>query len=93
MGQDLLVATTAGGVLGHDEDVFCVVVHRMHSLHPNSGPSLALPRQRYLAVPTRALTQWEAPTPLKRDRVDRLLQLAAALEQMMEDCGPDLSYF
>ena len=76
MDQELLVVTTAGDVLGHDKDVFCVVSHRMHSLHPNAGPSLALSRQRYLAVPTRAPTEWEAPTPFKQERADKLLQLA-----------------
>ena len=93
MDQELLVVTTAGDVLGHDEDVFCVVKHRMRSLHPNSCPSLVLPRQRYLAVPTRAPAQWEAPAPFKRDRVDRRLQLATTLEQMTEDWGPHFSYF
>ena len=88
MNQELLVVTTAGNVLGHDEDVFCVAKHRMCSLHPNSCPSLVLPRQRYLAVPTCALTQWEAPTPFKQDRADRLMQLATTLEQMTEDWGP-----
>ena len=73
MDQELLVVTTAGDVHGHDEDVFCVVKHRMHNLHPNSCPSLVLPRQRYLAVPTRAPAQWEAPTPFKGDRGHKLL--------------------
>ena len=85
MDQDLLVVTTAGDVLGHDEDVFCVVKHRVHNLHPNSGQSLVLPRQRYLAVPTRAPAEWEAPTPFKRERVDKLVQLATTLVQMLEN--------
>ena len=46
MDQELLVVTTAGEVLGHDEDVFCVVKHRMRNLNPKSCPSLVLPRQR-----------------------------------------------
>ena len=88
MDQELLVVTTAGDVLGHDADAFCVVKHSAHSLHPNSCPSLVLPRQRYLAVPTRAPAQWEAAAPVKRDRADRLLHLATALEQMTEVWGP-----
>ena len=87
MDQELLALATARDVLGHDMDVFCVVKHRMHNLHPNSCPSLVLPRQRYLAVPTRAPTEWEAPTPFKRERADKLLQLATTLEQMTEDWG------
>ena len=87
MGRELLAVTTARGVLGHDEDVFCVVKHRMHSLHPNSCPSLALRRQRYLAVPTRAPAEWEAPTPFKGDRVERLLRLATTLEKTTEEWG------
>ena len=54
MDQGLLAVTTAWDLFGHDEDVFCVVKRRVHNLHPNSGPSLVLPRQRCLAVPTRA---------------------------------------
>ena len=91
MDLELLAVTTAGDVLGHDADAFCVVKHRMHSLHSNSCPSLVLPRQRYLAK--RAPTQRGGPTPFKRDRVDRLLQLATALEQVTEDWGPSFSYF
>ena len=67
MDQELLVVTTAGDVLGHDADVFCVVKHSMHSLHLSSCPSLVLPRQHYFAMPTRAPAQWEAPAPVKRD--------------------------
>ena len=59
-----------------------MVKHRMHSLHSNSEPTLVLPRQRYLAVPTRAPTEWEAPAPFKQERADKLLQLAATLDQM-----------
>ena len=88
MDQELLVVTTAGDVLGHDEDVFCVVKHHVRNPHPIACPSLVLPRQRYLAVPTRAPAQWEAPTPCKRDRADRPLQLATTPEQMTEDWGP-----
>ena len=82
MDQELLAVTTAGDVLGHNEDVFCVLKHRVHNLHPNSAPTLVLPRQHYLAVPTRAPTEWEAPTPFKRERADKLLHLATTLEQM-----------
>ena len=94
MDQELLVVTTAGDVLGHDADVFCIAKHSMRTLHPNSCPSLVLPMQHYyLAVPTRAPAQWEAPTPFNRDRVDRLLQLATTIEQMTEDWGPRCLYF
>ena len=70
-----------------------MVKHQVHNLHPNSEPTLVLPRQRYLAVPTRAPTEWEAPTRFKQERADKLLQLAATLEQMTEDWGPHFTYF
>ena len=46
-----------------------------------------------MAVPTRAPTEWEAPTQFKRGRVDKFLQLATTLEHMTEDWGPHFSYF
>ena len=67
--------------------------HRAHSLNPNSCPSFVLPRQRYLAVPTRAPTEWEAPTSFKRERVDKLLHLATTLKQMTEVLGPHFAHF
>ena len=87
MDQELLAVTTTGDVLGHNEDVVCVVKHRVHNLHPNSAMRLVLPKQRYLAAPTRAPTETEAPTPCKQERADNLLQFAATLEQMTEDWG------
>jgi hypothetical protein len=76
-----------------DLDVFCTVKHRMHSLHPNGVPTLVLPQDRYLAVPTLAPIRWEAPTPFPQPRADKLLQLADALERMTDDWGPTFSYF
>ena len=80
-------------VQGDDEDVFCIVKHRMHSLHPNGVPTLVLPHDRYLAVETPAPVQWEAPTPFGQARRDKLLQLADVLESTTEDWGPTFSYF
>ena len=33
-------------------------------------------------------TEWEGPTPFKRERADKLLQLATTLDEMTEDWGP-----
>jgi len=75
------------------EDVFCIVKHRMHSLHPNGAPTLVLPRDRFLAVPTLAPVLWEAPMPFPEARMNSLLQLADELERATEDWGPSFSYF
>lgn len=87
--ENLAVAT----LHGHDEDVFCIVKHRMHSLHPNGVPTLVLPHDRHLAVHTLAPVQWEAPMPFGQGRRDKLLQLADVLESTTEDWGPTFSYF
>ena len=80
-------------VRGDDLDVFCIVKHRMHSLHPNGAPTLVLPHDRYLAMQTPAPVLWEAPTPFGQGRRDNLLQLADVLESTTEDWGPTFSYF
>jgi hypothetical protein len=87
--ETLAVAT----LHGHDEDVFCIVKHRMHSLHPNGVPTLVLPHDRHLAVHTLAPVEWEAPMPFGQGRRDKLLQLADVLESTTEDWGPTFSYF
>ena len=85
---ELAVSTPSG-----DTDVFCIVKHRMHSLHPNGLPTLVLPHDRYLALETPAPVQWEAPTPFTEGRRHKLLQLADVLERATENWGPNFSYF
>ena len=78
---------------GHAHDVFCVVKHRMHSLHPNGPPVLVLPWARYLAMPTTSPSAWEAPKPFDNKRARELRQLADELEKRTDDWGVDFSYF
>ena len=80
-------------VQGDDEDVFCIVKHRMHSIHPNGVPTLVLPHDRSLAVQTPAPVQWEDPTPFGQGRRGNLLQLAHVLESSTEDWGTNLFLF
>ena len=68
-------------VQGDDEDVSCIVKHRMHSLHPNWIPTLVLPHDRHLNVETTAPVQREAPTPFGQARVG---SIAAARQRIGE---------
>ena len=90
---DAELAAIPQGAQDHPCDVFCVVKHRMHSLHPNSAPVLVLPRVRLLTMPTTSPSQWETPRPLDDNRVRKLERLAQDLEDMTEDWGPSFSYF
>ncbi len=90
---ELLAVSIVHNANAQDEDVFCTVKHRMHSLHPNGAPTLVSPRDRFLAVQTLAPVHWEAPTPFTEGRMNVLLQLADKLERTTEDWGPTFSYF
>ena len=74
-------------------DVFCIVKHRMHSLHPNSAPVLVLPRARLVRMPSTSPRQWEVPSPMSSARIRDLRNLADTLENTTEDWGPAFSYF
>ena len=74
-------------------DVYCIVKHRMHSLHPNSAPVLVLPRARYVVMPSTSPTEWEHPQPMQNHRIRTLRHLADVLENTTEDWGPSFSYF
>ena len=90
---DAELAATERRADDHDGDVYCVVKHRMHSVHPNSRPVLVLPRARFLSVPTRSPLHWESPNLLSTARMQSLLRLADALQNMTDDWGPNFSYF
>jgi len=74
-------------------DVYCIIKHRMHSLHPNSAPVLVLPRARMIRMPSTSPMQWENPQPMPEHRIRTLHRLADILESMTEDWGPSFSYF
>ena len=74
-------------------DVYCIVKHRMHSLHPNSAPVLVLPYARLVAMPSTSPRQWENPRAMTNKRIRALMQLADTLENTTEDWGPSFSYF
>ena len=69
-------------------DVYCIVKHRMHSLHPNSAPVLVLPYARLVAMPSTSPRQWENPRPMTNNRIRALMHLADTLENTTEDWGP-----
>ena len=73
-------------------DVYCIVKHRMHSLHPNSAPVLVLPRARLLAMPSTSPMRWENPHPMEASRIRALRHLVDTLENTTEDWGPFFSY-
>ena len=87
-------SAAAGTLPGdHEHDVYCVVKHRMHSLHPNGRPVLVLPSARFLAVLTPSPSTVEAPKPFPPHREREMLQLADSLQNITEDWGPRFSYF
>ncbi len=76
-----------------DQDVLCVVKHRMHSMHPNGPPVTVLPQARFLALTSAAPTQWEGLQAFPVGRADSLREFAQWLESATEDWGPGFSYF
>ena len=88
-----LAATPGPGQQDDPCDVYCIVKHRMHSLHPNSAPVLVLPRARWVTMPSTSPMQWENPRPMRNDRIRALRHLADILENTTEDWGPSFSYF
>jgi hypothetical protein len=86
-------AELAAGAQDSPCDVYCIVKHRMHSLHANSVPVVVLPRARQVAMPSTSPMQWENPRPMERHRIQTLRRLADTLENMTEDWGPSSSCF